>query len=81
MPNVHRPDCEPISIQIPRQLMVRAKKAARKRGKTLTEYLSMLLHEDAKDEPLTSDDYFRIAEATRLAEQSGKRVATKVHSK
>jgi hypothetical protein len=77
MPNVHKPDREPISIQIPRHLMLRIKKAAHVRGETVTDFVGQILYARVQYVALTSEDYRRIADATERAEKTGKRVATK----
>jgi uncharacterized protein (DUF1778 family) len=77
MPNIHKADREPLSIQIPRHLMLRIKKAAHMNGKSVTDFVSGALYTKVEQVGLTGDDYRRIADATELAEKTRKRVATK----
>lgn len=76
MPAKHSPDKEPLSLQIPRPIMGRLKRAARKAGKKLPTFVIAILHEKTADTVLTSKDYAAIAEATARAERTGRRCAT-----
>ena len=77
MPSQHSPDKEPLSLQIPRTLMGRLRRRARDLGTTLPSYIIGILSERTSDVVLTSKDYEAIAEATRRAEKTGKRCATR----
>lgn len=59
-----------------RQLAYKAKKRARKLGIDFSEYLTSLLRKDVEHMPLSSADYQMIAEATKRAEQTRKRIST-----
>ena len=76
MPNIHKADREPLSFQIPRHLMLRLKKCAKKRGQSLTQFATEALYSTVENVSLTADDYRRIAEATELAQSTGRRHAT-----
>lgn len=77
MPSQHSPDKEPLSLQIPRTLMGRLRRRARELGTTLPSYVIGVLSERTAQVVLTSKDYEAIAEATRKAEKTGKRCATR----
>jgi hypothetical protein len=77
MPNAHSPDKEPLSLQIPRTLMGRLKLKARKLDMTLPHYIITILTNETHDITLTSKDYEAIARATREAERTGRRCATR----
>jgi hypothetical protein len=77
MPNVHSPDKEPLSMQIPRTLMGRLKLKARRMGMSVPSYVTSILTHETKDIALTSNDYEAIARATRQAERTGTRCATR----
>lgn len=77
MPNHHAPDKEPLSLQIPRTLMGRLKRGAKSANMALTEYVTSILNNGVKNVTLKPEDYEAIAAATREAEKTGKRCATK----
>jgi predicted DNA binding CopG/RHH family protein len=77
MPNVHAPDKEPLSLQIPRTLMGRLKSKAKVLGMTFPHYIIMILTNETHNTTLTSQDYEAIARATKEAERSGRRSATR----
>jgi hypothetical protein len=76
MPNAHAADKESLSFYIPRTLAIRVRKKAKKRGETLTEYLTSLLTNATIDIELTAEDHQAIAAAIRKAETTRKRGAT-----
>jgi|GEM_PF-1774552 len=76
MPNSHSPDKEPLSLQIPRTLMGRLRKLARKQGVKLPHLVTTILTSQTNDIVLTSKDYEAIARATQKAERTGKRCKT-----
>ena len=77
MPNAHSPDKEPLSMQIPRTLMGRLKLKARRMGMSVPNYVTTILTHETKEITLTSNDYEAIARATRQAERTGRRCATR----
>lgn len=77
MPSQHSPDKEPLSLQIPRTLMGRLRKAAKKSGVKVPAYVAAVLAQQTLDVVLTSHDYEAIAKATKEAEQTGRRCATR----
>ena len=77
MPNAHSPDKEPLSMQIPRTLLGRLKIKARKMGMSVPNYVVTILTHETKDIALSSNDYEAIARATRQAERTGRRCATR----
>jgi uncharacterized protein (DUF1778 family) len=58
--------------------MLRLKKCARKRGQSLTDFVTEALYHKAENVTLTADEYRRIAEATERAQKTGRRYATRV---
>ena len=80
MPNAHSPDKEPLSMQIPRTLLGRLKIKARKMGMSVPNYVTTILTHETKDIALSSKDYEAIARATRQAERTGRRCATRFDS-
>jgi len=64
-------------MQIPRTLMGRLKLKARRMGMSVPNYVITILTHETKDITLTSRDYEAIARATRKAERSGRRCATR----
>lgn len=80
MPNAHSPDKEPLSMQVPRTLLGRLKIKARKMGMSVPNYVVTILTHETKDIALSSKDYEAIARATRQAERTGRRCATRFDS-
>lgn len=76
MPNYHSPDKEPLSVQIPRSLMGKLKRQAKQMGVKLPTLITQLLTNATLNVTLSSEDYQAITDATRKAEQTGKRCAT-----
>jgi len=76
MPNQHGPDREPIGAMFPRPLAVKIKKLASKKKMHLSELLMELAGQAAAHVPLTAEDFMSIAEATKRAERTRKRVST-----
>jgi len=77
MPNQHRPDREPIGIMLPRTTMVRLRKYARRQALPTSVAAVNILTAAVQDEPLNSQDYDAIAQATKKAEETGQRSSTK----
>lgn len=76
MPSQHAPDKEPLALQVPRTTVMRIKRIARKRGCPVSHIVNEILAKHTHHVELTAADYEAIAKATRIAEQTGKRVAT-----
>ena len=77
MPGQHSPDKEPFSLQIPRTLLRRIQRQAKALGMTVPGYIIAFLTEKTAHITLTSKDYAAISEATKKAEETGKRCATR----
>lgn len=77
MPSQHSPDKEPLSLQVPRTLMGRLKREAKASHTKFPDYVIGYLSQKTNHIVLTSDDYEDIAKATKEAEKSGRRLATK----
>ena len=61
---------------LPRQLAYQAKKLAAKRQMTISEFITQAVSREAASVSLSSEDYQAIAEATKRAERSHRRIST-----
>ena len=61
---------------LPRQLAYQAKKLAAKRQMTISEFITQAVSREAASVSLSSEDYQMIAEATKRAERSHRRIST-----
>lgn len=77
MPSQHSPDKEPFSLQIPRTLLRRIQRQAKALGMTVPGFIIAVLTEKTAHITLTSKDYAAITEATKKAEETGRRCATR----
>jgi uncharacterized protein (DUF1778 family) len=78
VPGVHSPDREPIGVQVPRDLVVKLKKAARLQGASVTNFVERMIREKCGNVPLDGRDRKLISEATAKARITGRRIATKL---
>lgn len=78
MPNIHKPDREPIGIMLPRTTMVRLRKHAHSHALSVQATATNIITAAVQDEVLTSDDYANIAHATKQAERTKRRTSTVV---
>lgn len=76
MPGVHKPDKEPLGLQIHRRLHYCIRKAARQRGVDVSVMLTELFEGQFGHIPLSEEEKDVIEEATSLARRSGRRTAT-----
>ena len=76
MPNQHGPDREPFGSMLPRQLAYQAKKLAAKRQMTISEFIHQVVMKEAGNVSLSSEDYQQIAQATKRAENTKRRIST-----
>lgn len=74
--NMHSPDREPLSLQVPRTLKVRLMRAAQRRGISVSELVTEILASKTANLPITAKDYEAIRIATEKAEKTGRRLAT-----
>jgi hypothetical protein len=65
-------------MQIPRELVVKLKKAARLQKISVTNFVERMIREKCGNVPLNGRDRKLIAEATAKARITGRRIATKV---
>lgn len=76
MPGAHKPDKEPLGVQIPRRLHYRIRKAAKRRGVDVSVMITELLEDRFGYIPLSEVDKDIIEEATSLASKTHRRTAT-----
>ena len=76
MPNQHGPDREPLGGMFERPLVYKFKKVARKKGVDVTELIRDFLKQATENMPLNSADYQSIADATKRAAATRKRIST-----
>lgn len=77
MPGIFAPDKEPIGVLAPRTLKYKIQKEAARVGRDMSVLILEVLEERFGRVALSGQDYEQIARATRDAERSRRRTATK----